>query len=211
MAIMDLTMDFIGERFAPEIRKEEVFLQSGLTKYTGIVYTFRHDGMSGTYIDFPGHIAETDDGVTAGNFPVEEFYRIRADVVHLAKNTGEGAVYASDLISGLSSGKENTKGKALIINALGEKNPLDIESRSVYLSDDAVEWIIENDYRLLVSDIYESQALHGVFLKLFASRISTVCMPVNLGKLPEKQVLLTVLFAKMPHVTQLPCRIVAEY
>jgi kynurenine formamidase len=209
MNITDLTWDFVGERFAPEIKKEELFLQSGNTQYTGVVYTFTHDGMSGTYIDFPGHIAETDNGVTAENYPVNDLYRIKADVVRLHKKSGEGAVTAEDLEKALCCGEE--KGKALIINALGEKNPRDIEERSVYLSHCAVEWIVKNKYTILVSDIYESQALHGVFLKLFAAGISTVCMPVNLYKLPAKQVLLTVLFAKMPSVTQLPCRVVAEY
>ena len=62
MTILDLTMDFHGERFPAEIKREEMPLQSGLTKYTGIIYTITHDGMSGTYIDFPGHIAETECG-----------------------------------------------------------------------------------------------------------------------------------------------------
>ncbi len=209
MNIVDLTWDFIGERFAPEIRKEEIFLKSGKTEYTGIVYTFTHDGMSGTYIDFPGHIAETDNGVTAENFPVSDLYRIKADVVRFHKKSGEGAVTAEDLQGKLPM--TDGESKALIINALGEKNPKDIEERSVYLSDCAVEWIIKHKYKILVSDIYESQALHGVFLKLFAAGISTVCMPVNLYKLPENPLLLTVLFARMPAVTQLPCRVVAEF
>ncbi|MBR2365297.1 MAG: cyclase family protein [Lentisphaeria bacterium] len=209
MTITDLTMDFTGERFAPEIKKEKLFLKSGKTEYTGVVYTLTHDGMSGTYIDFPGHIAETDNGATAENYPVEDLYRVKADVIRFHKQSGDGAVNGEDLEKALPADRE--KCKILVINALGEKNPKDIEERSVYLSDSAVEWIIRNNYTLVVSDIYESQALHGVFLKLFAAGISTVCMPVNLYKLPEKQIWLTVLFAKMPSVTQLPCRVVAEY
>lgn len=209
MNIVDLTWDFNGERFAPEMKKKEILLQSGLTKYTGIVYTFKHDSMSGTYIDFPGHIAETDDGMDAAKFPVEDLYRIRTDVIRFHKESGDGAVTAEDLEKALPANRK--KGKALILNALGKKNPRDIEARSVYLSMDAVEWIIKSGYKLIVSDIYESQALHGVFLKLFEAGISTVCIPVNLYKLPEKPVLLTVLFARMPGVTQLPCRAVAEF
>lgn len=209
MNIADLTWDFIGERFAPETKKEELFLRSGQTQYTGIVYTFTHDGMSGTYIDFPGHIAETDDGVTAENYPIEDLYRIKADVIHLNRESNSGAVHAEDLQQVLP--EKSPESKALILNALGEKNPRDIEARSVYLSHNAVEWIIKNKYKIVVSDIYESRELHGVFLQLFAAGISTVCMPVNLYKLPEKEVLLTILFPKMPSVTQLPCRIVAEW
>ena len=54
MPTVDLTSDFKGERYAPEIIKKEVHLKSGLTEYTGIVYDMKMDGMTGTYIDFPG-------------------------------------------------------------------------------------------------------------------------------------------------------------
>ena len=209
MNIVDLTWDFNGERFPPSFEKKEIHLQSGLTKYTGVVYKFTHDSMCGSYIDFPGHIAETDDGMDAAKYPVEDLYRIPADVIRFNKKSGDGAVTAEDLEKKIPA--STTKSKALILNALGEINPRDIESRSVYLSMDAVDWIIKNGYKLIVSDIYESQALHGVFLKLFEAGISTVCIPVNLYKLPEKPVLLTVLFPKIPSITQLPCRIVAEY
>ena len=64
--------------------------------------------------------------------------------------------------------------------------------------------------KVLVSDIYESTALEGVFLKLFEAGISTVCEPANLHKLPSGKVKLTVHFAKIP-ITQLPCTLVAEF
>ena len=99
---------------------------------------------------------------------------------------------------------------ALVINALGDKEPFEIEFRTVYLDDSAVEWIINRKCKLLVSDIYESTALHGVFLKLFANGVTTVCDPVKLGKLPESEVLLTALFPLI-NVTQMPCRLVAEF
>ena len=208
MPIADLTLDFKGERFAPEIIREDIPLVSGLTRYTGVVYKITHDGMSGSYIDFPGHIAETDDGIDAANFPLEQVYRVPAAVIRLNCKSGHGAVTAADLEK-TWGGMPHTP--ALIINALGELDCRDIVSRSVYLDDSAVQWIIDNGCRLLVSDIYESQALHGVFLKLFQAGVSTVCRPYKLGQLPEEIVKLTVLFAKIPGVTQLPCRVVAEY
>jgi len=75
---------------------------------------------------------------------------------------------------------------------------------------DAVEWLKATPCKLLVSDIYESTALEGVFLRLFEGGIATVCEPANLYKLPEGIVKLTVLFSKMP-ITQIPCALVAEY
>jgi kynurenine formamidase len=90
-------MDFTGERFAPKIKKEELFLKSGKTEYTGVVYTLTHDGMSGTYIDFPGHIEETADGMAADNYPISDVYRVPASVIHLNFRSGDGAVTADDL------------------------------------------------------------------------------------------------------------------
>ena len=99
---------------------------------------------------------------------------------------------------------------ALMINALGKLNPRDIEIRSVYLDDSAVEWIISCGVRLLVSDIYESQALEGVFLKLFAAGVSTVCEPRRMIQVTDREFYLSIMFMNMPSVTQIPCRILAE-
>ena len=208
MALIDLTMDFIGERFASEINREEVFLNSGLTSYTGVVYTVTHDSMSGTYIDFPGHIAETDNGLYADNAPLSLFFAVPAQVIRLHRKSGSGAVSAADLEQALNG---RLVPETLVINALGNLDPLDIEFRSVFLDDSAVQWIIDRGCKLLISDIYESMALHGVFLRLFRAGITTVCKPVNLFELPEDLVRISVLFARMPGVTQLPCRIVAEF
>jgi kynurenine formamidase len=207
MTILDLTMDFHGERFPAEIKREEMPLQSGLTKYTGIIYTITHDGMSGTYIDFPGHIAETDDGVRTDTLPVEDVYRVPAQVLRMHRKSGSGAVTAADL-EAAAGGKLTARN--VILNALGDLEPNDIENRSVYLDDSALDWLIANGCKLLVSDIYESQALHGVFLKLFAAGVSTVCHPVHLGQIAAKEVKMTILFSKLP-ITQLPCRLIVEY
>jgi kynurenine formamidase len=75
---------------------------------------------------------------------------------------------------------------------------------------DAVEWIIGQGVELLVSDIYESKALAGVFYKLFKAGISTVCNPVNMDQLTVPEVKLTVMSLPVRGVTQIPCRVVAE-
>ena len=208
MPAVDLTFDFVGERFAPEIIRKELYLKSGQTEYTGVVYDMKMDGMSGSYIDFPGHIAETDNGLYADNCPLDMVYRVPASVIRLDRESGSGAVSADDLEKSFG-GRVTTP--ALIINALGNKEITEVQNRSVYLDNSAVQWIIDCKCNLLVSDIYESTALHGVFLQLFKAGVTTVCMPSKLHTLAAKKVALTVLFAKMPQVTQLPCRIVAEF
>ena len=208
MAIIGLTGNFEGERFSPTFKREGIPLKSARTKYTGVVYTITCDGMSGSYIDFPGHIAETDDGMDAANCPPESVFRVPAAVIHLDKRSGDGPVSGAELAAACPVTEAT---EAIIINALAA--PLgcrDVVPRSVYLDASAVEWIIERKCKLLVSDIYESKALEGVFLKLFAAGVKTVCRTVSLYKITAPQVKLTVLFPKMPGVTQLPCRVIAE-
>jgi hypothetical protein len=128
-------------------------------------------------------------------------------VVHLDRVGGSGAVSAAELAAACPRGRPRP---ALVINALGQRQFDAIETRSVFLSDGAVEWIVRRNVRLLVSDIYESQAIHGVFKVLFAHRVATVCAPVNLHLLTSPRVKLTALFLRCPGVTQIPCRLVAE-
>ncbi len=205
MPVVDLTLEFSPE--TAQVLRQEITLQSANTRYTGVVYEFNHDSMQGTYIDFPGHIKETENGESADNFPLGRLYRVPASVIHLERAEGSGAVTAAELEKAFG-GVPRTE--TLIINALGPVNTQDIDSRSVYLDASAVEWIIASGCKLLVSDIYESKALEGVFLRLFEHGISTICEPVNLWGLPP-QVELTVLFARIKNVTQLPCRMIAEY
>ena len=212
--IIDLTFTATDiDRHEPDciakVIQKEIPLQSEQTSYTGITYDFSINSMAGTYIDFPGHIKETDNGENAKNYPIEKLYRRSATVIHLDKETGSGAVTAKELQTALAATTIYTP--ILIINALGNIRFDDIEKRSVYLTMDAVDWIISTGIEILVSDIYESPALDGVFIELFKNRISTVCNPINLHKLNCAQCKLTILPIKMHDVTQLPCRLIGEF
>jgi len=207
MAFVDLTADFRGRGSCPEIVQREVPLKSDKTRYTGVVYNVSSSTMMGSYIDFPGHIAETDDGVLGSNVNLADFAGMPAAVIRLDRAQQPGGVTAEDLQAAFK-GVPDTP--AVIINALGATGSFEIPPRSVFLTLDAVEWLKATPCKLLVSDIYESTALEGVFLRLFEGGIATVCEPANLYKLPEGIVKLTVLFSKMP-ITQIPCALVAEY
>lgn len=207
MKLYDLTASFPENYSQEKIRLTEVPLQSAKTKYTGMVYDFELNSMDSSYIDLPGHIRETDDGATAENVLIEDFYRIQCSLIRLHRTSGSGAVSAQDLESAFG-GKVTTP--ALMINALGKLEPGEIALRSVYLDDSAVEWIISCGVRLLVSDIYESTALEGVFLKLFSAGISTVCEPRRMMQISDPEFLLSVMFMNVPTATQIPCRILAE-
>lgn len=207
MKVVNLTNATVGdEGYRPvSFHEKRVPISSadGKTHYTGMVWNVEEDSMAGSYIDLPGHILETDDGVRADKIDAGFFYRHPASVLHL--DSGEGAVRASDLEKAANGRKLND---FLIINALGKRRIIDVPSRSIYLDLDAVDWIISQGCKCLVSDIYESKRLDGVFVRLFAAGISTVCMPYNLDKIPD-EVLLTIAFPKWP-TTQIPCVLLAE-
>ncbi len=206
MRLIDLTLPIPKTRAA----SRDVRIRGARgSDYTGVVYDFELNSMDGTYIDFPGHIRETDDGRDAANYPVDALYRRSAAVIHLDRASGSGPVTAADLRQALP-GTLDPPFPALILNALGRRRFDQIENRSVFLTLDAVHWIADCGVRLLVSDIYESRAIHGVFLELFRRGVAAVCLPINLDKIDRPAVRLTVFPLPIPGVTQLPCRVVAE-
>jgi len=209
MKLIDLTLP------VPEMQHdhetcvlEERPLMAGDLHYTAMIYHYRHDSMAGTYIDFPGHIKETDDGLDSITYPLDNLYRIDATVIHLDRESGSGKVTAVELADACP---HDLTGGALILNALGERRFDQIEERTVYIGRDAVRWIIDSGLHLLVSDIYESNDdPQCVFNDLFAHGVSTVCLPINLHLIDRERVKLTVLPLRFAGATQIPCRVIAE-
>jgi len=206
MSVIDLSCP-MPAKTAEKIRLTEIPLKSAQTAYTGMVYDFGLNSMDGSYIDLPGHIKETDDGQRADNVPLEQFYRMPCSVIRLNRINRSGAVSAAELEQSFG-GKVTTP--ALMINALGTLEPDEIDVRSVWLDFSALDWMISCGIRLLVSDIFESQSLDGVFLKLFKAGVSTVCEPRHMSRITKKIVELTVMFPNIPGMTQIPCRILAD-
>ncbi|MDD3117716.1 MAG: cyclase family protein, partial [Victivallales bacterium] len=173
--LIDLTFRPGGDaRFGFEAVRRTVALQSPGTAYTGVIYDLSMSSMTGTYLDLPGHILETDDGVDAASYPLEALYRRPAVVIHLNREDGSGAVTAAELQAACP--QPIRPGQALIINALGARPCHAIAERSVYLDRSAVAWIIASGIKLLVADVYESRQLDGVFLALFRAGIAVVCI-----------------------------------
>ncbi len=204
MTIIDLTRPFANE---PLFRLDaaDVPLISDATRYTGVIYQLHLDSMCSTYIDLPGHIRETDDGRTAESADIGQFFRMPAHVVHLSRQSGSGAVTGTEL----SAGHDGLKTECLVVNALGKLDATDIDERTVWLDNTAIDWILSTGCRVLISDIYESRRLEGVFQRLFKAGVSTICLPVNLFKLKEIATI-TALFCPVPKMTQIPCRVLAE-
>lgn len=206
MTLVDLTRRKGRVNQNAEILASDVPLKSENTQYTGVIYSLKTSSMEGTYLDFPGHIRETDDGLRADNAPLKDFYRIPASVIHLnRKNGGVSAFELEEAFGGIP------KTPWLIINAMGETDETELPLRQVWLDHSALDWILAAGIRCLISDVYESPSLHGVFLKLFQAGVSTVCCPANLHSVTAKEVLATCLFLPLENVTQIPCRLIAEY
>ncbi len=209
MRLIDLTLP-APEQQAGELtcRLDEWHLKAGPLPYTAMIYHYRHNSMTGTYIDFPGHTSETDNGLDALNYPLEKLYRVKATVIHLSRPSGSGRIGARELSAACPPGQA---GGALILNALGRRRFDDIVERSVYLGKAAVEWIVDAGFHLLVSDVFESNTdPQQVFNLLFAYGVSTVCCPINLHQINQPVVKLTALPLRFARATQLPCRVVVE-
>jgi len=205
MNLVDLTLEIP----TPGRTETRTLRQADGARYVARVHAFVHSSMAGTYVDLPGHIQETDDGQDAAGFPAADLFRIESDVIHLDRASDTGAVTAAELAAA-DPAPPGRAAPGLVVNALGARRFDAIRMRSVWLAPDAVRWITARGVRLLVSDVYESPGLHGVFSALFRSRITTVCQPVDLHCLTAARVRLTVLFPRFRGVTQLPCRVVAE-
>lgn len=200
MKLIDLTLPWS----TVETNEQLVPLRSDSTAYTGVVYDFNLNSMTGSYIDFPGHIRETANGMHAGNFPLSGLYRVPATLLR-PKRSGSG-ITATELEEARSNRPPTP---CLVIHGkAGTDVPL--ISRAIYLTMESVSWIIDSGCRLLVSDSYESERLDGVFLKLFSAGVSTVCMPVNLDKLISQVMKITVFTPLLDGIVQIPCRIAAE-
>jgi kynurenine formamidase len=220
MALVDLTLcipDEEQETLAPDepfsarrtMRTREWRLSSGALSYAARVHYFEHWSMAGTYLDLPGHIVETDDGVDARTAPPERFYRLDAAVVRLDRGWRPGRITADELAAACPPAA--FPARAMIVHALGPRRFDQIEARSVYLGRDAVAWIVRSGISLLVADVYESDTdPQHVFPDLFRAGIYVVCHPVNLDRLNGPRVKLTALPLRVAGATQLPCRVIAE-
>jgi kynurenine formamidase len=164
--------------------------------------------MAGTYLDLPTHIVETADGSDAANYPAARLYRVPAGVIHLDRQSGSGAISPAELAA---AAPPLSGVKGLVVNALGARRFDAIRERSVWLTRDAVQWIVDRGVDLLVADVYESNSdPQDVFPLLFAARVATVCYPVELHRLDQPQAWITALPLRVPGATQIPCRVVAE-
>lgn len=209
MRLVDLTLPVPAiENDNPTVAVEEWPVSGPGFSYTGILYRFSHWSMSGTYIDFPGHIKHLDDGTDAENYPLEKLLDIPTIVIHIDRSERPGKICADELQAACPV---PVTGGGLIVHALGAKRYDEVPEQSVALSRDAVEWMVAQGIHIVVSDVYEhADEPENVFSALFSGGISAVCRPCNLDKLDSSMLTLSVLTLRFPQVTQAPCRAVVK-
>lgn len=209
MRLIDLTMPVPAvENGIPTVSTDEWPINGPGFSYTATVYHFTHWSMSGTYIDFPGHIKETDDGADAANYPLEKLCDLPSAVIHLDRADRPGKIHAEELRQACP---KRVGGGGIIVHALGTKRYDEVPERSVALARDAVDWIVDQGAHVLVSDVYEhADEPEDVFSALFSGGVCAVCCSCNLDRLDAPVVLLSVVPLRFAGVTQAPCRVFAK-
>jgi len=174
--------------------------------YSGVIYDFALSSMAGTYIDFPGHIAEFDDGMDAANYPLEKLFMVDATLIRLNRKGKGREISAAELDE---SDVKVTTG-ALVVDAGWGSPPVQDRARIHYYGKDAIQWFIDRKIHLFVSDVYENHDdPRGIFVEFFEAGISTVCIPSNLHQITRERIKLCVLPLAIPGATQVPCRCLA--
>jgi len=197
MKIIDLSRKItegISPRFVP--------LEIEGKKYQGVIYDLTLSSMSGTYIDFPGHIAEFDNGLDATNYPWEDLFLVETTVLHLDRQGRKREIEVSEL----TEYRVSTPG--LLINT-GWKGEI-FDPDVYFYSKQAIDWIVQKKIRLFLSDVYENHARpQGIFVELFKADVATVCLPTNLDRITRPVVKICVLPLCLAGATQVPCRVLA--
>ncbi len=201
MKIIDLT-----QKITKDFRTDIVNIVLSGSKYHAFVHQFHLSSMAGTYIDFPGHIKEFDNGFDSSNYPVEKLFMVDATVIKLNRSGKQREIHSEELeAAGVALDTP-----AVIVdagwNALKEKNQDEI----YFFEKDAITWFISKNIYLFVSDVYENHKdPRGIFVEFFRKGILTICNPANLEKITASKVKLCIFPLRIPGATQVPCRIIA--
>lgn len=169
MDIIDLTLDIKNEEYTTSIVRIPIANEI----YNGIIHNFNLSSMSGTYIDFPGHIKEFDDGSDAANYPPEKLFMVNATFIRLERKGKRREISASEI---KETGVKVDTG-CLIIDTGWEKLHHRDTKGIYFYGKDAIKWIVSQPIHLFISDVYENHSdPQGIFVELFKAGISTVCV-----------------------------------
>ena len=203
MRIIDLTAEI------PEIGKRSVVkipMPEG-NCYKGVVYDFPLSSMSGTYLDFPGHIEEFDDGRNAANYPLKKLFLVETTVIRLKRKGRPREIDGKELEeTGIAV---KTPGLLIKVDDWNLASPEEIAQAPFY-GKSAISWVVSKRINLFISNVYENHAdRQGIFVEFFRAGITCVCIPANLDRITRERIKICAIPLKIPGAVQLPCRLLA--
>jgi kynurenine formamidase len=210
MKIIDLTKPIAKERKGqPTSEKYYLPLPVKEKTYQGVLYHLNLNGMSGTYLDFPGHIEEFEDNTHAGNYPLDKLCMLDTTLIRLEKDYSQNReITAADL----QAVWVEPRGEVLILHTLGDKNDSDFNLDTIpYFGQSAITWLMDKllqyNIKIFAADVYEKRPdLQGIFVELFKNHIFTICCMRHLNQLQETYAKSCIAPLIMDDVTQIPCR-----
>ena len=203
MRIIGLTAEIpeIGKRFVVKIPTPEG------NCYTGVIYDFSLSSMSGTYLDFPGHIEEFDDGRNAANYPLKKLFLVETTVIRLKRKGLPREIDGKELEDAGIAVK--TPGLLIKVDHWNLASPEEIAQAPFY-GKSAIRWVVSKRINLFISNVYENHAdRQGIFVEFFRAGITCVCVPANLDRITRERIRICAIPLKISGAVQLPCRLLA--
>ena len=175
--------------------------------YKGVIYDFPLSSMSGTYLDFPGHIEEFDDGKNAANYPLKKLFLVETTVIKLRRKGMPREIDGKELEeTGITV---KTPGLLIKVDDWNLASPEGIAQVPFY-GKSAISWVVSKRINLFISNVYENHAdRQGIFGEFFRAGIACVCIPANLDRITRERIKICAIPLKIPGAVQLPCRLIA--
>lgn len=203
MRIIDLTAEI------PETGKRSVVkipMPDG-NCYKGVIYDFSLSSMAGTYLDFPGHIEEFDDGKDAVNYPLKKLFLVETTVIRLKRKGLPREIDGRELEGAGVAVK--TPGLLIKVDDWNLSAPQEIVQAPFY-GKSAIRWVVSKKINLFISNVYENHVdRQGIFVEFFRAGITCVCIPANLDRITRERIKICAVPLKIPGAVQSPCRLLA--
>jgi arylformamidase len=170
---------------------------------------------TGTYLETPAHFYGNNNSYMLIDVPVEKIVNIDCVVLNLnpeiLKDRQNRVSIQVDDLEACPNSKCIKEGDALLVGCAWGDHWMDSNylSDSPYFTYDAMMWLINKKPFILGSDFARWENLEkaeGFFPKFYAANILMLAPCVNLEKITEPRVKLTVLPLKIPGTCCTPCR-----
>jgi len=177
-------------------------------RYKAVIYDdLQLSSMSGTYVDFPGHFEEFDDGLNAANCPLEKLLMVETTVIRLKRKGLPREIAGQELEA--AGVPVMTPGLLIIVDDWDISLP-EQAAEAPFYGKSAVRWVASRKINLFVSNVYENHAdSRGIFVETFKAGITCVCIPAHLDRITKERIKICAIPLRIPGAVQTPCRLLA--